>query len=411
MMDEQSGSGTSAMEFAMLGARPRFAEPRHVGRPNIGDRRELMRRIDGLLDRHLLTNNGPLVEEFERAVAAVVGVRHCVATSSGTVALEIAIEAAGLRGEVITTPFTFVATAHALKWRGITPVFCDIDPSTHNIDAKQVERLVTPRTTGILGVHVWGRPCDVDALSEIADRRRLSLLFDAAHAFGSEFRGRKIGGFGRAEVFSFHATKLVNAFEGGAIVTDDDALADRARLVRNFGFSDYDQVDTLGINGKMSEVAAAMGLTSLESRDRFVAANHRNFAVYREVLEGIPGIGLIPYDDVDATARHYVVVEVDDDAGLSRDELRDVLWAENVLARRYFYPGCHRLDPYRAEHEASGRSLPETDWLAARVLTLPTGTGITPKDAVTIAGVIRRAVREAPALKRALSTRRSSACD
>jgi dTDP-4-amino-4,6-dideoxygalactose transaminase len=404
-MRTRGGRGEPAVEFALLGARPLFTEPRHVGRPNIGDRRELMRRIDGILDRQRFTNNGPLVEEFEQAVAAIAGVRHCVATCNGTVALEIAIQAAGLRGEVITTPFTFVATAHALKWRGITPVFCDIDPSTHNIDPRQVERLITPRTTGILGVHLWGRPCDVDALSEIAGRRGLSLLFDAAHAFGCELRGRMIGSFGRAEVFSFHATKFVNAFEGGAIVTDDDELAEQARLVRNFGFSDYDQVRTLGTNGKMSEVAAAMGLTSLESRDRFIAANHRNFAAYGEALDGVPGISLMPYDDDDATTRQYVVIAVDDDAGLCRNDLQDVLWAENVLARRYFYPGCHRLEPYRAEQEASGRTLPQTDRLAARVLTLPTGTGITPEDAVTIAGIIRGAVSHGPALRRALSAR------
>lgn len=403
-MRMHGGSGDPAVEFAVLGARPLFSEQRHVGRPNIGNRQDLMRRIDGILDRQWFTNNGPLVEEFEQTVAEIVGVRHCVATCNGTLALEIAIQATGLQGEVITTPFTFVATAHALKWRGITPVFCDIDPSTHNIDATQVERLITPRTTGILGVHLWGRPCDVDALTEIADRRGLTLLFDSAHAFGSELDGRKIGSFGRAEVFSFHATKFVNAFEGGAIVTDDDELAERTRLLRNFGFSDYDEVRTLGTNAKMSEVAAAMGLTSLESRDHFIAANHRNFAAYGEALAGVPGISLMPYDDI-ATARQYVVIEVDDDAGLCRDDLQNVLWAENVLARRYFYPGCHRLEPYRAEQEASGRTLPQTDRLAARVLTLPTGTSVTPEDSVVIAGIIRRAVSHGPALREALSAR------
>ena len=404
-MRTQGGPGEPAADFALLGARPRFTEPRHVGRPNIGDRRELLRRIDGILDRRWLTNNGPLVEEFEQAVATIAGVRNCVATCNATVALEIAIQAAGLHGEVITTPFTFIATAHALKWRGITPVFCDIDPSSYNIDPTQIERLITPRTTGILGVHVWGRACDVDALSEIADRRGLSLLFDAAHAFGSELGGRMIGSFGRAEVFSFHATKFVNAFEGGAIVTDDDEFAEQARLARNFGFTDYDQVRTLGTNGKMSEVAAAMGLTSLESRDRFIDANHRNFAAYRDALDGVPGVSLMPYDPDDATARQYVVIEVDDDAALRRDDLQAVLWTENVLARRYFYPGCHRLEPYRAAQEASGRILPQTDRVAARVLTLPTGTGITPEEAVTIAGIIRGAMSHGPALRRALSAR------
>jgi dTDP-4-amino-4,6-dideoxygalactose transaminase len=388
--------------FAVFGAQPAFAEPRHVGQPNIGDRRALLQRIEGILDRRWLTNNGPLVEEFESTVAAIANVRHCVAMCNGTIALGIAIRAAGLEGEVITTPFTFVATAHALQWQGIRPVFCDVDGKTHNIDPAQVEALISPRTTGILAVHLWGRPCDVDALAEIAERHKISLLFDAAHAFGCAYRGQMVGGFGTAEVFSFHATKLVNSFEGGAILTNDDALAERARLMRNFGFSDYDDVRMLGTNGKMSEVSAAMGLTSLESRERFIQANRRNFDVYRRHLAGVPGISMV-YDDDEASPRPYVVLEVSGEAGLSRDELQRLLWAENVRARRYFYPGCHRLEPYRADFDHSGRSLPETDRLAARVLTLPTGTGVSTGDVAMIADIVRRAVEDGPAVTERLA--------
>ncbi|MGY1664589.1 aminotransferase class I/II-fold pyridoxal phosphate-dependent enzyme [Geodermatophilus sp. SYSU D00696] len=361
-----------------------------------------MRRMEGILDRGWLTNNGPLVAEFEEAIASIVGVRHCVATCNGTLALEIAIRAVGLEGEVITTPFTFVGTAHALQWQGITPVFCDVDPRTHNIDPAEIEALITPRTTGILGVHLWGRPCDVEALTDIADRHGLALLFDAAHAFGCSHRGRMIGGFGRAEVFSFHATKYVNAFEGGALVTDDDEVAARARLMRNFGFADYDRVDSLGTNGKMTEVSAAMGLTSLESRSRFVAINHRNWEAYRVGLDGLAGVTLAPYDDEESTTRQYVVIEVDDSAGLSRDDLQRVLWAENVLARRYFHPGCHRSEPYASACSA-GRTFPETDRLVARVLTLPTGTSVTTDDIAVITGIIRRAQGAGEALTRRLA--------
>ncbi len=396
----------SAAGFAVLGGEPAFAGPRHVGHPNIGDRSAFLRRVEGILDRVWLTNNGPLVQEFEEAVAAVAGTRHCVATCNGTLALEIAVRAAGLHGEVLTTPFTFVATAHALRTSGITPVFCDIDPRTHNLDPRAVEQAITARTTGILAVHLWGRPCAVDELTDVADRHGLTLLFDAAHAFGAEHRGRMVGTFGRAEVFSFHATKFVNAFEGGAIVTDDDELAERARLMRNFGISGFDEVSMLGTNGKMTEVAAAMGLTSLEAREQFTAVNHRNHEAYRAGLAGVPGIRLLTYSGTDANPRQYVVIEVDEAAGLSRDDLQQVLWAENVLARRYFHPGCHRHEPYRSERGEQAPALPETDRVAARVLTLPTGTGVTTADIGVITDVIARAVAAGPSLAVRLRGRR-----
>jgi dTDP-4-amino-4,6-dideoxygalactose transaminase len=184
-------------------------------------------------------------------------------------ALEIAVRAAGLSGEVIVPSFTFIATAHALQWQHITPVFCDIDPRTHNIDPVAVEALITPRTTGIVGVHIWGRGCDVTKLTDVARRHKLRLLFDAAHAFGCSYEGTAIGNFGDAEVFSFHSTKWLNSFEGGAVVTNDDDLAGKVRLMGQFGFADYDRVDSIGTNAKMSEVAAAMALTSIESADVF----------------------------------------------------------------------------------------------------------------------------------------------
>ncbi len=243
-----------------------------------------------MLDRNWLTNNGPYVQQFETRIAEFLGVRHCIAMCNGTVALEIAIRALGLSGEVIVPSFTFVATAHALQWQEITPVFCDIDPATHHLDPAQVEKMITPRTTGIIGVHTWGRPCDMDALEAIARRRKLQLLFDAAHAFGCSYKGKLVGGFGRCEVLSFHATKFFNTFEGGAVLTDDDALAEKMRLMRNFGFSGYDNVIYIGTNGKMTEVCAAMGLTSLESVEQFMETNRRNHHAYTPRVEGIPGI-------------------------------------------------------------------------------------------------------------------------
>ena len=206
-------SSKSCLEdLAIFGGPPAFSEKLHVGRPNIGDRQRLLERINNQLDRRWLPNSGPYVEEFERQVSQTVGSKYCIATCNGTVALEIAIMAAGLTGEVIVPSFTFIATAHALQWRGITPIFCDIDPHTHNIDPRRVERMITPRTTGLLGVHLWGRPCDAGALAEIARRHDLRLLFDSAHAFGCSYRGQMIGNLGDAEVFSFHATKVFNTF-------------------------------------------------------------------------------------------------------------------------------------------------------------------------------------------------------
>ena len=389
-------------DFAALGGPPAFAEPVHVGRPNIGDRDRLMERIGGAIDRRWLTNDGPLVREFEAELAAFVGAPHCIAICNGTVALEIALRAAGLSGEVIVSPFTFVATAHALQWQEITPVFCDVDRRTHNIDPARVEELITPRTTGILAVHLWGRPAPIAPLTEIADRHGLALLFDAAHAFGCSHRGRMIGTFGRAEVLSFHATKVVNAFEGGAIATADDAFATRARLMRNHGFADYDNVTHVGTNGKMSEVAAAMGLTSMESRDDFIGVNRSNYEAYRAALAGVEGLELLPFDETERCNWQYVVIEVDESARLTRDELQTVLWAENVLARRYFFPGCHRMEPYRSLFPDAAARLPETERLAARVLALPTGTSVGADEIATVADLIRRALMDGPRLRREL---------
>ena len=397
----QPGPSTDGT-LAVLGGTPAFNEPVHVGRPNLGDRSRFMARVEGMFDRLWLTNNGPLVAEFESVVASIAGVRHCIATCNGTLALEIAVRAAGLTGEVVTTPFTFVATPHSLRWQGITPVFADVDPMTHNLDPVQVERKITERTTGILGTHVWGRPCAVDALTDIADSHGLPLLFDASHGLGCASEGRMIGGFGTAETFSFHATKFVHSFEGGAIVTNDDALAERARLIRNFGFADYDRVESIGTNGKMAEVAAAMGLTSLESRDHFIAVNHRNHEAYSRELADVPGLAVMRYDDTSVTTKQYVVIELDETAALTRDQLHQVLWAENVLARRYFHPGCHRMEPYRSEQEPERLHMPQTDRLARTCLTLPTGTAVDCDDIAVIAGLIKRAMEGGQAVARAL---------
>lgn len=387
-------------DLAAFGGPPEFHAPMHVGRPNLGDRQALLKRIEGVLDRRWFTNDGPLVREFEEKIAKYVGVRHCVAMTNGTVALEIAIRACGLKGEVLVPSFTFVATAHALQWQEITPRFVDLDPRTHNLDVKRLEERLTPHVTGVIGVHVWGRACDIEGLTRLAERRGLTLLFDAAHAFGASYRGKMIGGFGKAEVFSFHATKFLNSFEGGAIVTSDDELAERTRLMRNFGFAGYDNVSYLGTNGKMTEIAAAMGITSLESREEFIAANRERHDAYRAVLRELPGVTLVRYDRSEWANWQYVVLEIEPSlAGLSRDELTELLWRENVLARRYFFPGAHRMAPYRTMFPEASAELPRTEWLAERVMLLPTGTAITLDEVERVGRLIRFLLENGEAIR------------
>jgi dTDP-4-amino-4,6-dideoxygalactose transaminase len=395
----EAAAPSSLAELAIFGGTPKFPEPLHVGRPNIGDKQRMLERISQMLDNRWLSNGGPFVREFEQRVAAMAGVKHCIAMCNATVALEIATRALGLTGEVIVPSFTFAATAHSLQWQEITPVFCDIDPRTHTLDPSRVEAMITPRTTGILGVHLWGRGCDVLALTEIARRRRLKLLFDAAHAFGCTHGGKMIGSFGDCEVYSFHATKFVNSLEGGAVVTDDDELAEKMRLMKNFGFRDYDSVITLGINGKMTEACAAMGLTSIESMADFVAVNRRNYLHYRERLAGLPGVSVLHYDERERTSYQYVVLEIDAaQSGIHRDHLLRVLHAERVLARRYFYPGVHRMEPYRSYFPHASLLLPHTERVCDQVLSLPTGTAVDEAMVDRVAALVRFVVDNGAAI-------------
>lgn len=392
-------------DLAIFRGTPAFEEKLHVGRPNIGNREKLLTRINDLLDRRWLSNKGPYVQEFEQSIAALLSVKHCIAMCNATVALEITARAMGLREEVIVPSFTFIATAHAMKWLGITPVFGDIDPATHNLDPNKIEALITPHTTGILGVHVWGRPCAIEALSEIARRRNLKLIFDAAHAFGNSYQGQMIGNYGQAEVFSFHATKFLNAFEGGAVVTNDDDLAFKIRNMKNFGFVGYDNVISVGINGKMSEVSAAMGLTELESLDDYISINRRNYVQYRQELSGIPGVKLISFDDREKCNYQYIILEIEDKVtGINRDELVEIMHAENVLARRYFYPGCHQMEPYRSDPFYSRFHLPETEILCQKVLSLPNGSSIDDNKITKICGIIRFVIENGMVIKEMLKS-------
>lgn len=378
---------TSTADLAINGAPPAFPEPLHVGRPNIGTKERFLGRVEQILDNQWLTNNGPMVQEFEHRIAIRLGVKHCVAMCNGTIALEIAIRALGLEGEVIIPSWTFIATAHALSWQGITPVFADIDPATHNLDPDAVRRMITPRTTGIIGVHLWGRPAPIDELQAIADQHGLKLMFDAAHAFGSTYKDQTIGRFGACEILSFHATKVFNTMEGGAVVTNDDELAEAMRLMRNFGFHGYDNVIHPGTNGKMIEVCAAMGLTNLDFLADAIAINQRNHSAYEAALSGMPGVKLLAYDPSESNSHHYVVVEVEGKNASIRNDIISALQAENILARKYFWPGCHRMKPYRDLFPHAHFMLPNTENVAEKLIVLPTGSTITGDHIQTIASV------------------------
>lgn len=347
----------------------------HVGRPNLPNKTQFLSYLTGIWERNWLTNDGPLVQEFEQKISKLLGVEHCIAVANATIGLQLVAKALGLTGEVIVPSFTFIATAHALSWIGLTPVFCDIDRHTWCINPERVERLITEKASAILGVHLFGRPCDHARLSKIARAHELQLFYDAAHAFGCG----GIGGLGEAEVFSFHATKCINSFEGGMITTNHQVLAERLRLMRNFGFEDEDLVVSLGINGKMSEVHAAMGLASLAQFQDVVLVNRQNFGVYRTCLTDVLDVTLhYPGDNY-----QYIVLEVYGD----RDGLYEALRSEGVLARRYFNPGCHKSFPYAFAW--SGRQMTVTDYLSAHVLCLPTGMSVTYEDIERICGIIR----------------------
>lgn len=378
----------SVESLAVFGGKPLFSQPRYVGRPNIGDKEAVLRNIESILDSRFLTNDGPNVQRFEKAVEEYVGVKHCIACCNGTVALELAVRALGLSGEVIVPSMTFIATAHSLQWQGITPVFVDIDPSTNTLDPKLIQQHITESTSGIIGVHLWGHGCDIRGLEEVAEKNNLKLMFDAAHAFGCSYRGKKIGGFGDAEVFSFHATKFFNTFEGGAVVTNDDELAEKLRLMRNFGFNGVDNVEYIGTNGKMTEVCAAMGLASFESVDDFIDCNTERYRAYQRGVSEVPYLRLIPYDEAEQNNFQYIILELDPASPISRDHIVDMLWKENVIARKYFYPGCHRMEPYRSDWKYKQMLLPETERLCDRVIALPTGTAMSIQDVEDVCACI-----------------------
>ncbi len=348
--------------------------PIHVGQLNFPECDRLLEAIDGIFERRHYANHGPLERELDRRLAERLGVRHAVSVTNGTVAIMLLLSCLELEGDVIVPSFTFPGTVQALSWCGLEPVFCDVDPVTHNLSAELVEPLIRPgRTAAVLGVHLWGRPCDPDGLEALCARYQIPLLFDAAHGFGCEHRGRPVGNFGLAETFSMHATKVLNGAEGGCITTNSDELADRLRTSRTFHETEARAAVPLRLNAKISEMQAAIALCSLDELDRNIADNRARYERYRERITGLPGVRFVDYAGDEPNNYQYIVAEVQAAPGApDRDGLLEALKGRGILARRYFYPGVHRAEPY-ASSPCGQVELPSTDELVRRLFQLPTG--------------------------------------
>ena len=344
----------------------------YVTAPLLPPLEAVTRRLESVWASGWLTNNGRQNEILETALRDLLRVRHLSLFNNGTVALFAAAKALGLRGEVITTPFTFPATPHALMWNDITPVFVDIDPLRLTLDPARVVEAITPRTTGILGVHVYGIPCDVHGLQRVAERHRLKVIYDAAHAFGTTLDGAGIGTFGDVTMFSFHATKLFHTAEGGALVCADAALRQRINHLRNFGIVDPETVDGIGLNGKMSELQAALGLAVLDCVDAEVAARKRLVALYNRLLESVPGITVAASAPGIDSNPQYCAVRIDAERfGCSRDIVHAELLKHNVVSRKYFFPLCSDYPCYSGLPSADPARLPVARRAAREVLCLP----------------------------------------
>lgn len=350
-----------------------FREMIMVTRPVLPKIEEVTEKLQDIWSAKWLTNNGPQHTMLERELENYLKVPYLSLFNNGTIALIVACQSLRLSGEVITTPFTFAATTHVLSWNNIQPIFCDVDEETMNLDAEKIESMITPHTTAILPVHVFGTPCDVEKIQEVADRYGLKVIYDAAHAFGVEIGGKGIGNFGDISMFSFHATKLYHTVEGGALVHGDKNLKQRIDLLKNFGIKNEDEVVMPGINGKLNEVSSAIGrimLNYVEDERQKRIALHK---VYDSELANVEGVKLMPKvaDDVKLNYQYYVIRIDAEKFGRSRDEVYDELKKYNVFTRKYFHPLCSEFTCYRQLNSARKENLPIANKIADQVLSMP----------------------------------------
>lgn len=350
--------------------------PIYVTRPSLPPLEELIPSLERIWETRVLTNGGPFHQQLEKALCEYLGVPHLALFTNGTIALVTALQALRITGEVITTPYSFVATSHSLLWNGIKPVFVDIDPVTLNIDPARIEAAITPQTTAILAVHCYGRPCDVDAIERIADTYNLKVIYDAAHAFGVKCHCGSVLTHGDLSVLSFHATKVFTTFEGGAIVCPDAKTKQRIDYLKNFGFADEVTVVAPGINGKMCEFSAALGMLQLQHVDRAIAARREVYLEYRRRLAGLRGVELVGDEWLDGNNFSYFPLLITDDHPLGREEVCRRLRESGIVARRYFYPLISDMPMYRGLPSAAVENLPVAREAARRILCLPIYDGL-----------------------------------
>ena len=349
----------------------KISKPIYVTQPNLPPLQELIPFLEEIWTNKILTNGGPFHQRLEKELCEYLGVEHISLFTNGTIALVTALQALNIKGEVITTPYSFVATSHSLLWNGIKPVFVDIDPNTLNLDPSKIEKAITPQTTAIMPVHCYGHPCDVEAISKIADKHHLKVIYDAAHAFGVKDAGGSILRHGDLSMLSFHATKVFNTFEGGAIVCPDAQTKLRIDQLKNFGFVDEVTVVAAGINGKMSELNAAIGLLQLKSLDDMIQKRKAIDARYREALAGVKGIYCLGDAGEKVANYSYFPILVGDEYPIDREALYQKLKNHGVYARRYFYPLISDFPMYSHLPSALKENLPIATEVANKVLCLP----------------------------------------
>ncbi len=364
--------------------------PIYVTQPVLPELEDFIPYLEQIWKNKVLTNCGPLHQQLEQELCDYLGVPYISLFNNGTIALVTALQALDLgEGEVITTPYTFVATAHSIVWNKLTPVFVDIDPHTSNIDPRKVEQAITDKTVAILPVHCYGVPCDVDGLQKIADQNDLKLIYDAAHAFGVRHQGQSLLNYGDLSVISFHATKVFNTFEGGAIVCHSAEMKQRIDRLKNFGIVNETAIDDVSLNGKLSEVHAALGLLQLKTIDQTLLARKNVDALYREFLKDVDGLHMIERQASDLDNYSYFPIVVSRDYPLSRDELFEKLKENNIFARKYFYPLMTELSVYKK----FSSNTPNAKKLSEQVLCLPMYPTLAYKEIQQIINVIKEGLK------------------